>query len=828
MARDIVDGVAIAAFPRRRNAECFRPIDMRKVARTVARITACFLFRQRFHYFFRSYRDFVNSNADGVVNSVGHGGHDGQKRTLADFLGAEGAAGIGFLDQLGDDVGHIERSGALVFQHGGKFVHQGVGESFGETAEFLLFHEGFAEAHVDAALDLTSDERRVESAADVVGDPDFWDGDPARHGIHGDIDDCGGIRIGGGWTDTAAFVQRWRFRGSVRANGADGAEASFGQADGFVEGHSLFRRGRIKNRFVGETQPLLWHFETNGDRFGKQFPGAFRCLQSGIAGHDGDAARIGAEVDRPQVRVAGKKADVEGVDAKNFGNDSSQDIVGALADFRGAAENGDAAAAVELELNSGLRHLVPVNGKSRPCQVSGTGEPEAAAFGQFPEFLFPVGGFYDAANAFGKVDSTQAEIIGRHRVGRFDDAEAQVGGVDFQFLSDFVELNFLTEAGLDGAMAAFWSARRFVGKGAATLETIARDVVGGGLQRTGIKSAGDAVGAVAAPIDQRLEMHSGDGAVLLDAGLEFHQDGMAAAMAIKNFFASETNLDGAVQQERGLGHDDFVIEGFALSAEASAIGRGADANMRWRHLQNLGKGAMKVVRGLSARPDGQLSIRVFGGDGGVLLDGEMRASLIEENVFKDFVGFGERFFNIAEFQSDALMNVALFAVLVDARFGSGERFFGIGDGGENFVLDVDEVQSFERGELLAGDDGSDGITDVAHMIEAEGLLVLADGKNPVLDGQVFPGKNQIDSGVSESAGGVDLSNAGVRMRGKQKFGVGHARKEDVVGEARLTGHFRAGVHPASRNADYAEFPGVGWRIFRGTLRRIFLIWQVSF
>jgi len=52
-------------------------------------------------------------------------------------------------------------------------VHKSVGESFGKAAEFLFFHEGFAEAHVDAALDLTSDERRVESAADVVGDPDF-------------------------------------------------------------------------------------------------------------------------------------------------------------------------------------------------------------------------------------------------------------------------------------------------------------------------------------------------------------------------------------------------------------------------------------------------------------------------------------------------------------------------------------------------------------------------------------------------------------------------------------------------------------------------------
>src|SRR6267378_605088 len=749
MARDIVDSVAVAAFPRGRNAEHFRPIDMRKVARPIARIAARPFFRERFHYFLRSYRDFIDSNADGVVNRVGHGGHDGQKWTLTDFLGAKGATGIGFLDQLGDHFGHVERSGTLVFQHGGKFVHEGVGELFGKTAEFLFFHEGFAEAHVDAALDLTSDEGRVESAADVVGDPDLGYGDPSGHGIHGDFDDCSGIRIGRGWTDTAAFVQRWRFRGSIRADGADGAEARFGQADSFVEGHSFFRGGGIKNRFFGETQALLGHFEANGDGFGKQFPGALGCLQGGIAGHDGDAAGIGAEVDRPQVRVAGEEADVEGVDAQNFGDDSRQDIVGALSDFGSAAENGDAAAAVELELNSGLRHFVPINGKSRTREIGGTGKSDTAAFGQFSEFLFPIGGFYDAANAFGKIDSTQAKIICRHRVGRFDDAEAQVGGVDFQFLGDFVELDFLAEARLDGAVAAFGAARRFVRKSAATLKTITRDVVGGGLQRAGIKSAGDAVGAIAAAVDQRLEMHSGNRAVLLDAGLEFHQDGMTAAVTIKNFLAREANLDGAIQEERGFGHDDFVIEGIALTAEASAIGRGAHANMSGRHLQNLRESAMKIVRGLRARPDGQLSISVFCGDGGVLFDGKMRAALVEKSIFEDLVGFGERFFNITEFQRDALVNIAFFAVLVNARFGSGESFFGIGDGGEKLVVDVDEIQSFKCGELLAGDDGSDGITDVAHVIEAEGLLVLADGKNPVRDGQVFSDQNQINTRMSD-------------------------------------------------------------------------------
>jgi len=44
---------------------------------------------------------------------------------------------------------------------------------------------------------------------------------------------------------------------------------------------------------------------------------------------------------------------------------------------------------------------------------------------------------------------------------------------------------------------------------------------------------------------------------------------------------------------------------------------------------------------LRAGPDGQLSFRVLDGNGGVLLDREMRVSLEEKCVFEDFIGFGK-------------------------------------------------------------------------------------------------------------------------------------------------------------------------------------------
>jgi hypothetical protein len=116
---------------------------------------------------------------------------------------------------------------------------------------------------------------------------------------------------------------------------------------------------------------------------------------------------------------------------------------------------------------------------------------------------------------------------------------------------------------------------------------------------------------------------------------------------------------------------------------------------------------------------------------------------------------------------------------------------------------------------------------VPHVIQAEGLLVLTDWKNSILDGQVFSGQNQIDTWMSESAGSVDLSNARVWMRGAQKFAMGHARQNNVVGKTRLARYFGAGVHPSPRDTDDAQHFAVRLRILNRSIRRILLIRQMS-
>ena len=95
--------------------------------------------------------------------------------------------------------------------------------------------------------------------------------------------------------------------------------------------------------------------------------------------------------------------------------------------------------------------------------------------------------------------------VGRERVRRGELHEAQVGGIDPERDGDLVELDLEPEARLRRAVAALGSAGRLVGEGPAAAETVARDVVGDGLQRAGVEGRGDAVAAVRAAVEERLE-----------------------------------------------------------------------------------------------------------------------------------------------------------------------------------------------------------------------------------------------------------------------------------------------------------------------------------
>ncbi len=226
-------------------------------------------------------------------------------------------------------------------------------------------------------------------------------------------------------------------------------------------------------------------------------------------------------------------------------------------------------------------------------------------------------------------------------------------------------------------MSALGAAGWLVRESAAALVAIPWNVISGGLQSTGVKSAGHSIRSVSTAIDQRLEMHSGDGAVFLHTGFEFHQNWMTATVTIKDFLARQADLDGPVEHESGLGDDDFVMERIAFTTETAAVGRGDHPNMCGRHFQYLGERAMEIMRSLRAGPDGQLAIGILDGHRGMLLDGKMGVALEEKSVFEDFIGLSKPVFDVAELQRHELMNIAFFTVFVNPWLGGRQSFFGI-------------------------------------------------------------------------------------------------------------------------------------------------------
>src|SRR5260370_30812915 len=79
---NIIHRVAVATFPWRRNAQSFRPIDVREMDWSKTRVASRFLFGEGFHDFFRSDGDFIDPHTDSVVDGVGNRRHDRQKRAL--------------------------------------------------------------------------------------------------------------------------------------------------------------------------------------------------------------------------------------------------------------------------------------------------------------------------------------------------------------------------------------------------------------------------------------------------------------------------------------------------------------------------------------------------------------------------------------------------------------------------------------------------------------------------------------------------------------------------------------------------------------------------
>jgi len=247
-----------------------------------------------------------------------------------------------------------------------------------------------------------------------------------------------------------------------------------------------------------------------------------------------------------------------------------------------------------------------------------------------------------------------------------------------------------------------------------------------------------------------------------------------------------------------------VAEGVALASEPAAVGRRDHADAGGRELEHLGQGAVHVVWCLRRAPERQLAVRRPVRHGRVLLHGEVRAPLEEKQVLAHQIRLGEAALHVAEFEGDDLVEIAPVSVVVDARVRGLDCVLRRRDGRERLVLDHDQVER-RCGDLLApGGDGGNRVSDESHLVERQGVLVLAHGQDAEGDREVSPGEHRMHAVEREGTRDVNAPDTGVRLGGAQHLGEQHAGQEQVIGELGDAGDFRGGVDLAERLPNATE------------------------
>ena len=157
-------------------------------------------------------------------------------------------------------------------------------------------------------------------------------------------------------------------------------------------------------------------------------------------------------------------------------------------------------------------------------------------------------------------------------------------------------------------MPALWTAWRLICESPQPLKFIFRDIVRHGLEGAGVERTGNAITAISTTIKIRLKVHSRNRPIVLDSGLDFHQHGMAAAMAIKHFFSGESDLYWSARDHRQLANNYLVIEWIAFSSKTATIWRSYDANMTRSKAEHFGERTMDIMWRLRRTPQSYLFV----------------------------------------------------------------------------------------------------------------------------------------------------------------------------------------------------------------------------
>jgi hypothetical protein len=174
----------------------------------------------------------------------------------------------------------------------------------------------------------------------------------------------------------------------------------------------------------------------------------------------------------------------------------------------------------------------------------------------------------------------------------------------------------------------------------------------------------------------------------------------------------------------------------------------------------------------------------------------------KDHVLADVVSPRHRLIRLAELQGNGLVNVRR---PMDGLAAAGDGLFDGHVTGQLGKFDVDQVEGLIGDPLIGGGHGGDRIANVAHLLPRQRLLILADGKDAELHRQVIAGEHGQDPGQRARPGGIDIQDAGMRMRAAQDPPIEHPGQSEVIGEFRLPGDLGIGIGLRQRLANDREF-----------------------
>ncbi len=494
--------------------------------------------------------------------------------------------------------------------------------------------------------------------------------------------------------------------------------------------------------------------------------------------------------------------DIARIETEDLGREIGEDRVGALTDVGGPAQHGHPTTAIGADDHARVGHAVPVDGCPRPRHIRRAANPDPApattalllGVAKTLTLLAPAGRLDHLVDALAEPDGGYRQMVGRLGERLVQDASSHVSRIEAELLGRLVDLAFEGEPGLRRAVAAFGPTGRLVGEHPRPLELVHRHPVGDGVDDSGVEGRGDAVRSVGAAVQPRLDVAARDVAVAREARLQPHQHRMTAPVDVKDFLAGEGDLDRAARDLRELAGGDLVGEGIELAPEAAPHRGGDHADVGGGHVEDLGQQPMDVVGCLCRRPEGELLVGSEVGHRRVLLHGQVRVALEEEDVLAHEGGGREGGLHVAELERHVLVDVGPVPVLVDAHLGVGERLLDRHQGAQRLVVDLDQLRGALGRLLVHRRHRGQRVAHHADLGAAERLLVLRHGEDAELHGRkVVPRDDRVHAWQLPGPRGVDPGDEGVRVRAAQELGKCHAGQHEIVGVLRVAGDLGPGV-----------------------------------